>query len=298
MKNAINYYYNIVTYDIRHNGKTYRFNADNYEYLLCICEYPVEELEEIYKLSSFLLQLNVYVHKIILNNNNQIITYINNEPYILMQILIKENRKINLNDIMLFNKLPMYNYFNSLRKNNWREFWMKKIDYFEYQIRELGLKYSLIKESFNYFIGMTETAISLLYNFEYDYNFVIAHRRVLKSSTLYDLYNPLNLIIDSRVRDVSEYFKNSFFKDILNLEEIQSYIVTLNKQEMYLFFVRMLFPSFYFDLYEKIIMGKVEEKELITIIDKINDYQLLMKNIYWFLRNYINLPDIEWIIKT
>ena len=89
MKNAINYYYNLVTYDIRRFNKQYRFSVSDNEYLLCPCEYSLEELEEIYKLDLFLLQMNVYVHKIILNNNNQIITYINDEPYLLMQILLK-----------------------------------------------------------------------------------------------------------------------------------------------------------------------------------------------------------------
>ena len=49
MKNAINYYYNLVTYDIRRFNKQYRFSVSDNEYLLCPCEYSLEELEEIYK---------------------------------------------------------------------------------------------------------------------------------------------------------------------------------------------------------------------------------------------------------
>jgi len=210
MKNAINYYYNLVTYDIRRFNKQYRFSVSDNEYLLCPCEYSLEELEEIYKLDLFLLQMNVYVHKIILNNNNQIITYINDEPYLLMQILVSDNRIINIDAILNFQNLPVYNYFPKLQKNNWRDFWIKKIDYFEYLFNELGIKYSFLSTSFNYFVGITETAISLLYKIENNDNLVISHRRVKHDSIIQDLYNPLNLVVDSKVRDISEYFKSCF----------------------------------------------------------------------------------------
>ena len=48
MKNAINYYYNLVTYDIRHKGKKYRFTVESDEYLLVNCEYNLEELDSKY----------------------------------------------------------------------------------------------------------------------------------------------------------------------------------------------------------------------------------------------------------
>ena len=118
MKNAINYYYNLVTYDIRHKGKKYRFTVESDEYLLVNCEYNLEELEDIYKLNVFLIQMNVYMHQIILNNNNQIVTYINNEPYVLMKIFVRDTRKIDINDILLFKNLPMHQYFQNLRKKN------------------------------------------------------------------------------------------------------------------------------------------------------------------------------------
>lgn len=300
MKNAINYYYNLVTYDIRRFNKQYRFSVSDNEYLLCPCEYSLEELEEIYKLDLFLLQMNVYVHKIILNNNNQIITYINDEPYLLMQILVSDNRIINIDDILNFQNLPVYNYFPKLQKNNWRDFWIKKIDYFEYLFNELGIKYSFLSTSFNYFVGITETAISLLYKIENNDNLVISHRRVKHDSIIQDLYNPLNLVVDSKVRDISEYFKSCFINNKININDVKNYFnqVQLTQKELYLFFLRMLFPSFYFDLYINIIDDNLNQKEYDKVISKINDYQKLIKELYWYLKPYANLPDIEWIIKT
>ena len=87
MKNAIQYYYNLITYDIRHLGKRYRFKANNSEYLLMVCDYSLEELEEIYQLNLFLISMNIYTHQIILNKDGNMITYINQEPYILMHMI-------------------------------------------------------------------------------------------------------------------------------------------------------------------------------------------------------------------
>lgn len=300
MKNAINYYYNLVTYDIRRTFNRYFFSVDKDKYLLCLCDLDKEEIEEVYQLNIFLLKMNVYNHQLILNNNKEIITYINDEPYVLMRLFILDDRKITIEDISLFNNLPMYEYFPKLRKNNWRNFWIQKIDYFEYQISQLGSKYSLIRESFSYFIGMSETAISLLYNFNYNSGFIVTHRRITYNSTLQDLYNPLNLVIDTKIRDASEYFKSKFFKNHEVLKEIKTYITNtpLTKQELYLFYIRMFYPTFYFDLYELIISGIKDEKELLNIINKVDEYKGMLKDLYWFLKGIINLPDIEWIIKT
>ena len=60
----------------------------------------------------------------------------------------------------------------------------------------------------------------------------------------------------------------------------------------------MLFPSFYFDMYEKIINGSSDDKELLKITNKIESYQILLRDLYWLLKRNANLPDIEWIIKT
>ena len=39
----------------------------------------------------------------------------------------------------------------------------------------------------------------------------ISHKRITNQTTLFDLYNPLELIIDLNVRDVAEYIKFKFF---------------------------------------------------------------------------------------
>ena len=68
-----------------------------------------------------LLSQNFYVHPIILNNQNQILTYISNEPYILMITIYYEN-KININDIIAFSNSIAY----TTKPNNWGNLWSQK----------------------------------------------------------------------------------------------------------------------------------------------------------------------------
>ena len=62
-------------------------------------------------------------------------------------------------------------------------------------------------------------------------------------------------------------------------------------------FSRILYPSFYFILYDEIISNKKEEKELNKIISRINDYEVYLYNIYLYLRKHYDIPTIEWLKK-
>ena len=149
---------------------------------------------------------------------------------------------------------------------------------------------------------MTEIGISLLTNFENSANLSISHRRINKDSTVFDLYNPFNFIVDYKIRDICEYFKYSFVNGKVIFDDIMEYITmsNLTSGEIYLFFVRMLFPSFYFDYYEEI-MDKYFHENIINEnsldnIEKIAiDYEKLLKKIYLFIKGYISLPKIDWL---
>ncbi|MDD4607915.1 MAG: hypothetical protein PHD10_02095 [Bacilli bacterium] len=299
MKNAINYYYNLITYDIHQIGKTYNFSVNNEPYVLLIYERPANEINSIYEISTNFFYQNIYIHQIIPNNQKELITMINNEPYVLLKIYIPSENKITIDDIILFNSLTYNNKADVLKKNNWHELWSKKIDYYEEQIREFGIKYPLIRESFSYFIGLTETGIMLLQNFQDNSQLVISHKRINHNTTFFDLYNPLNFILDSKSRNICEYLKSLFFNDKITTDQIKKYLQysNFNSNELYLFFARLFYPSFYFDIYDDVIFDQKKEKELQDIINKTSAYEQLIKEIYFYLKNYINLPEIEWIIK-
>ena len=66
---------------------------------------------------------------------------------------------------------------------------------------------------------------------------------------------------------------------------------------MYILFSRILYPSFYFDLYDNIIIGSINEEDIIYITNNIDEYINYLYNVYLYLNNYYNLEEIPWLKK-
>lgn len=299
MKNVINYYYNLNPTDIHQVNKIYKFHISDENYIMYPCYRNIEEIKEIYDFHISLLRTGYYCHHIILNINNEITTIINGTHYILLKTFI-ENRTIKIQDIIFFNNIYIDNSkFVKIKRSSWHKLWMEKIDYIEYQISQFGKKYPIIRESSDYYIGIVENCISLLVNINDGQSIMtISHNRIGKEYMLLELYNPINFIIDHRIRDASEYFKYCILdSDVVN--QIRDYIFSnnLTEYEINLFFIRILYPSYYFDMCEQIIDGKKEEKEMLNIINNVEIYENKIKEIYNYLRNIIKIPEIEWLIK-
>ncbi len=291
MKNTINYYYNLNINTIHQKEKNYYFKVDNKNYLLLKCS-NIEELDDIYRLNMYFSQILPF-HRIVLNVNNEVITKINDSNYLLLE-LFSNNNKINLNNIIELSNIRIPFSVDKLKRNDWYNLWIKKVDYFEYQLSQIGKKYPLIRESFNYYVGLAENAIILVNNI--DFNNIplgLSHRRITNMS--FNLYNPLNIVIDARIRDVCEYFKFCFFNNIdisMELELFLSYN-SFNIDEAKLFLARMFFPTYYFDLYEKIIDNEIDESEIKKVIIKADNYEKILKQVYYHFKN--NQINIEWL---
>lgn len=306
MKNAINYYYNIYINDLVKSNDDYHFYFDSNEYRLIIFNRPYDDIKPIYNLNIEMLKRGISVHSIILNKQNQIITMINNKPYILLKLSNNNRSKVNLNDIRYIQN-GTYNikYDKELIRFHWIQMWSDKIDYYEYQISQLGKKYPILCDSLSYYIGLGENAISYLSNsmkkINVDSKIVVSHKRVIINKGSYDFYNPINYVIDSRIRDLCEYIKNSFFNDELNMQEIKTFISNsyLTNYEYILLFSRLLFPTYYFDIYDEIINNNLDEKIIIKIIDKNREYEKFLNDIYYFIvkEKNIFIEPIEWLIQ-
>lgn len=300
MKNVLSYYYNLHLSDIHQIEGIYRFNLNGIEYAFTQYKRNLNEIRELYELSLLLFQNGIMVHQFVLNKENQLITYINQKPYVLLQIYNNSKQNITINDINNFSfsssilKLPE-------KQVNWANLWSDKIDYFEYQVNQFGKKNPLIRESFSYFSGLVENGISLFNILELDYNnYSVSHQRLSSKDTMFEFLNPMNLIIDYKVRDACEFYKEKFLNKQSISNEIKEYLSNknLNVYEILLFFIRMFYPSFYFDKYEYIINNEEDDYQLKNIIELSDKYEKLLKEIYFYLSKYINMPDIEWIKKT
>ena len=246
MKNIINYYYGFNIVDIYNINNAFYFNYNNYSYIFLLFDRRVEETNSIYKLYLELKKRNIFTNDIIINKDNQLITFVNNIPYILIRDNTK-NKLIDLNDI-LYIQNNTYNIINdkSITRNDWTNLWQLKIDYYEGQIDDISRKYTLIGNTIDYYIGLGENAISyLVYNEHKNNNYVLSHRELYLKNNSFSFYNPVNYILDSRVRDFAEYIKIQFFTDKLDLNLFSIYLnyLNFNKSEYIELISRLLFPT-------------------------------------------------------
>lgn len=303
MKNAINYYYNFNIDYLHFYHQKHFFKFLYNDYVLIPYNRSEEEVMPLYELNSEVLRLDSNYHRIILNKDKNPVTIIDNNPYILLQIRNIKNRELDLDDIY---SLPISQKAkNVLNRFVWAYLWAKKIDYIEYQIEHFEMEFPILTENIWYFIGLGENAISYVQDTlreeiptEQD-KLVISHRRVTANYTLFDYYNPLTLIIDHQTRDIAEFLKSYFWSGKYDMQKIEDYFerTSFSNYGYRLLLGRLLFPSFYFDVYEKVIDHQMDEKEIVLINGRIKEYEEYINNIYFLLRRYATLPNIEWINK-
>ena len=292
MKNVLNYFYNIYTENIRLNGENYYFKYNDENYILYLYNGEYKELEVLYELYIQLLKRRIYCHQIILNKDDQIATIYNQKKYVLLKVRKNLDNSVTIDEILYFGNMTA-GYKGDV---NWKTLWSNKIDYFEYQVSHFGKKYPLIRNSFSYYVGIVENGIILLNEKKQIVN-SISHKRISNVESTLEFYNPLNFVIDIRVRDAAEYFKSRLLTDQDIIDDIKKYLIMskLNENEVYYFFVRLFYPSFYFDCYENIINGKIDEYKIKEIIEITPYYEKLLKELYQYLKHYIQIPEIDWL---
>ena len=299
MKNILEFYYNLsLEEEILNRNGNYYFVINNNSFVFRPFYGNNNSIDDIYKLNNYLSNFS-YIDKIILNKFNSPITKVKDILYVL--ILLKGNNNINLSIISNLASIDIPS-FKSLERNNWEVLWGNLIDYYEMQIGQNEKKYPLIRESFDYFVEMGENAISYLVNTKKEVKPNFYDKKVLSHNNLYNsLFDPLNIILDHKARDLAEYIKLSFFNNNQNIfKELDEYFY-YNHYSFYgmrILFARIIYPSFYFKLYDEILSKKKEEKELNSIIKRIDEYELYLSNIYLYLRKYYDIPMIEWLKKT
>lgn len=297
MKNFIEYFYNVKIDNITMEDKFYTFYSNDSLYKLYVYE-DYGDINLIYNINRKMIN-NTLVSEIIVNKDNEIVSIYNGVKYILLKIYVNIKNDISLKEIVLLSKSDATGDLNI----NWGSLWEKKIDYLENLINENGKKYPLIVDSFNYFVGLAENAISYYNMIEINkgYQYVISHKKIRFNYTLEDLYNPLNIIYDYRVRDVAEYIKRAFFvNNKFVWEELKVFFrdAMITVFEAKLLIARLLYPSFYFEMYNDILIDNAEEKILIDIISRIDDYETYLGNVIGFVAHYYNLEEIEWLKKN
>ena len=287
MKNFLEYYYNFLNITVHEKKDYYYFQYNQENYAFVYTNRSISELNAIYQLVG---NLKKY-HKIVLNKNNSPITFLNNKQYVLLKVNYHKGN-INYSDLEV-KEVAMSKEMEILLRNNWVDLIGKKIDYLEYQREHLKDKYKVLDESLDYYIGMSENCIAYL-NYTLakskstNLDLSVNHKRITCNSKV-SFYNPLNIIIDHKSRDVSEYLKYLFIKGTYHISLLREIIINSNLSNYgyQLLYARMLYPSFYFDIYEKIINNKELEKTA--------EYEEYLNTIYQLINQITRIPSIDWV---
>lgn len=301
MKNILDYYYHFANISLHYNNGIYSFEKNHFLYLFKELKRSMDEMKQIYQL--LLIYPSKY-HKIVLNRDKQLITMVDNKAYVLFQVVNQDTFTISEKFLLYKEKLMIDSKdFTMLYRTDWVKLWSQKIDYYEYQIKHIEEKYPLLSSSIHYFIGLAENAIGyaqdtiLQEQRNNQDQVVISHIRVSFSMSSLDYYDPIGIVLDHRARDVASYLKSLFFYGDYNEESLYIFLQNLkfSKYGYRLLMSRMLYPSYYFDLYDQIILGIRQESDVKKIIKNAEDYREYIKMIYIYINNIVEIPRIDWL---
>ena len=298
MKETLEYYYGLDIESIEELDGKYHFKIENQDYFFVFYNRGIEELEDIINVSNEMVKKGINVHKILINRNNSFLTKVGEYNYILFAVS-NLNEEYDIFDMVkISEKLVLNNNKSNLYRNNWGTLWSEKIDYFEYQVRELSIEKDVVKNSFSYYVGMAENAISYVNNTNMKYGgdayrIVLSHRRVFYPNYKLNYLNPLSFVFDLEVRDIAEYLKAMFFKKDISfcLDELSSYLKIrhLSLYEYQMLYARLLYPTYYFDVYESVMNKNGDEEQLVNIIKKCDSYEEFLKKAYLEISKYAKI---------
>ena len=293
MKNAIYNYYNILVDELNKSDNNYFFYFNDELFLFYLILNDVKLVENIYR---YIIENNIESFNILPNKDGNLFSEIDNKKYALLRV----------NGILKYEvKFDEFKFYPISGEGiNWGTLWGERLDYYEVQIRELGIKYQTVLNSFGMFSGLAENAI-LYFNMTLEKfgdlkkEVGIVHNRVKYPCYLIDYYNPLNYVIDYNVRDVSEYIKSYVISDDFDVNNVIALISRMNLNDLMfnLLYARLLYPTFYFDVFDKIILEDGKDNDIVFVLNKLNNYLEMLKSVYNGFNSKYDMFRIEWLNK-
>ena len=292
MKSHIMFYYNFDEVELSKQDDIYFFWFQNNLYSFN----PVYNLSKTKAVFSVLKQIHYNKgFEIVYNIYHLEFTNIGEEWFVLLR---HKNEKVNLLYEIL-HPIFIYHHLDFTFNLRWDYLWIQKMNYYEYQMLHVHNIYPILSESFNYYEGLAENAISYInYNFSYDVperKLYLCHNRISEKN----FFNPLNLTIDYYARDIAEYIKFLFFSELYQTFSFYDFFSTLsfNYYDFILVYARLLFPSYYFDVYDEFLNKKTDNTKLKVIISRQPEYEVFLHNIYQIICCFYPIPEVSWLKK-
>ena len=285
--------YNMCPSKIYKKNNTFFFFSNDEKIYILKSNKDKKELDEMVSVSNKMFK-KTSINTFILNTKGEYYTYKDNE-YI---ILLKSNNCVDSN--VTLESILKYNIINGepfqLKKIDIISEWEKTIDTIENEMTEYNKEFPIIQESLNYFIGISENAIQMLKEINFEIN-SIGFNISLEEFNCYEMNNPLNLVKVNKMHNVAMYFKYNFYNNYVNYDEIYDIIQNNKKEDLIYLFCSMLFQKEYFDDVKNILLNNKDEKILFKYIKRINDYKKMLLNIKNSLHNISEINEIKWIEK-
>ena len=166
---------------------------------------------------------------------------------------------------------------NKIKKLDWTQLWIKKIDYILDCYNRIKGKYKIIDESIDYYIAMWENGLFQLKEWSNYYNNAFGQHMIIFYENFFD-HNFYK--VDVKERDLSEYIKYMFFKNDYNINYIYSLVEkSIDEFNYYLVVARLLFPSYYIYYLEKVFVYNEDYNVLEKIINRTREYEEFLKKI-------------------
>jgi hypothetical protein len=299
MNNGLIYYYNLKVKEIYPKNNDYLiFTNDDDEFILKRFNKDLININEVIQLvKSYNIERSNY-YSLVNNKFNNAISQIDEKDYVLLKAKGLLGDYIDVKAI--YNNLYISRGIEQKYSNNWSLLWQKRVDYIEYQVGQLGKNKKEVINSFGFFSGLAENAISFISINKIDFKkckVSLCHRRINYPNMAINYYNILNIKADYEVRDMAEYIKSKIMIDE-NIDNDINYIINkcdYNVDDLKLFMARLMFPSQYFDLIEEVIVSDTTESLVEKYVEKIDSYLHMLSDVYLEISKKNTLIIPEWL---
>lgn len=292
MKNVIYTYYNILLDEINKDSNNYFFYYNEELYVFYLVLNDISVVEYVY---NFIRDNGVDSFEIVMNKDGKLFTDVDNKKYSLLRV------KGILRYEVKFEEFKFYPI--DMEPHNWGELWSERLDYYEIQLRELGYKYQTVLNSFGMFSGLAENAI-LYFNLSKktftDSEVVgIVHNRMRYPCYLIDYNNPLNFVVDYNIRDIAEYIKSYLLSSDYEVDNVVKLLDRLNINSLMfnLLYSRLLYPTFYFDIFDRIILEDGVDNDIVDVLNVVDKYLDMLNKVYLRYKDKYNMFNVEWLNK-
>ena len=263
-----------------------------------------EELQSLNDFLQRLMQLFPTMGAQIITNRKG--TFISEDDYGKVILVATKKQKMRIQDIIKIHK----HYVNSPSEIPYTttylsSLWEEKINSIEQKIlpsiRVDDFAYQKIMVAAIYALGLAENALQYLTEIAIDYGkeispLTLSHRR-LESLDSHTVFDPLNLILDSPIRDIAEAWKYKVITTTELLQILPTYQLSI--KEVSLLFARMLFPTRFFDLLEKHYGERVDvRKQILAYYREMNQDLLELKKVEQLLVKNYGIRPISWLLNA